>query len=1033
MDNMKITDVQDLDRIGRQYNETLEASRRQILVCGGAGCVSSGCADVKNAVVAELEKLKLDGETAIYETGCMGICAVGPVMLILPERTFYVRLTPEIARAVVKSHLADEKILLEHTFFDESLQKHVPKIDDIDFFREQVKIALRNCGAMEYAKIEAYIARGGYAAAAKALTGMSPSDVVDEVKKSGLRGRGGAGFPTGIKWEAGLNAPGDKKYMVCNADEGDPGAFMDRSILEGDPHSVIEGMIIAGYAIGADMGYVYVRAEYPIAVERLGNAIDQAREAGLLGKNLFGTDFGFDLEIRIGAGAFVCGEETSLLSSIEGRRGEPRQKPPFPFQKGLFDCPTIINNVETLANIAPILANGGDWYRGFGTEKSPGTKVFALAGDIVNTGIVEVPIGIPLGDILFKIGGGMRGRKKFKAAQIGGPSGGCITQNNLNTPTDYEPIAALGAIMGSGGLIAMNEDTCMVDTARYFMDFVRDESCGKCTACRLGTKRMLEILERITLGLGRPGDIDMLIELGETVKDTAMCGLGQTAPNPVLSTIKNFREEFEEHINQKYCRAGVCAELFISPCENTCPANVNVPGYISLVAEGRFIDAYNLVRQENPFPAICGRICTHPCESKCRRGTVDDPVAICDIKRFVADYAFKHMPKVTSDIVFPKNGKRIAIVGAGASGLTCGYYLARIGYDVDVYESESVAGGVLTYGIPSYRLPKDVIEREIDMVRHAGVNVILNTEVGKDITFKELKELYNSVYVSTGTQFPQKVGIPGENIPGVIHGITFLKNVNLGNPVTLGKRVAIIGGGNTAIDSARTALRMGAEKVMVLYRRTIDAMPAYESEIREAQEEGVEIMELVSPIRFVGGRGGGLSKIECMKMQLGEFDKSGRRRSVPIPGSEFTVDVDTAIPAVSQYSDLPFIKKDEIGVTQWGTFIIDNDTLMTTMGGVFAGGDVARGPDTVIQAIADGKRAAISIDRYLGGKGHLNKGEPIDIPERPATEEVVEHPRFPLNMLGVDERKDNFDEVILGFHRLNAMAEAMRCLHCDRR
>jgi NADH-quinone oxidoreductase subunit F len=544
---------------------------------------------------------------------------------------------------------------------------------------------------------------------------------------------------------------------------------------------------------------------------------------------------------------------------------------------------------------------------------------------------------------------------------------------------------------------------------------------------------MLEILERITQGKGEEGDIELLEELGDTIKDTAMCGLGQSAPNPVLSTIKFFRHEYEEHINKKYCRAGVCSDLFISPCENTCPANVNVPGYISLIAAGRFIDAYNLIRQENPFPAVCGRICTRPCESKCRRRSLDEAVAICDLKRFVADYAHKNEKPYSKDIIFPKNGKKVAIIGAGASGLTCGYYLVRIGYDVDIYESESIAGGVLAFGIPEYRLPQKVITHEIELIAQAGVNIFLNTEVGRDIAFQDLRNRYDAIYVATGTQFPQRVNIPGEELKGVIHGINFLKDVNLKRDIKLGHTVAVIGGGNTAIDSARTALRLGAKKVIVLYRRTIDAMPAYESEIHEAIIEGVEIMELVNPVRFIKGKDGSVEKIECIKMKLGEFDRTGRRKSIPINGSNFMLEVDNVIPAVSQYADLPFIKKDEIGITSWGTFIIQEDTLMTTMDGVFAGGDVARGPDTVISAIADGKKAAVSIDLYLGGKGKLNKGPKIDIPDTFDEDEIVALNRFPLDMLPVDKRMNMDNEVVLGFHKLNAMAESMRCLHCDRR
>jgi NADH-quinone oxidoreductase subunit F len=1028
-----IMTIDDLQKIKQDYTEQLGKYKYLAYICGGTGCVSANCGAVEEALRAELQARGMTGEVAVIKRGCMGTCAVGPVVYVHPDRTYYTELTPEKIKEIVKNHFVNGKIVEEYTFYDHILRRHVPVIDDITFFKKQVRIALRNCGYIDVETIESYIANDGYFALFDVLKNKTPQALIDIIKASGLRGRGGAGFPTGLKWQAGHDAPEGQKYIICNADEGDPGAFMDRSVFEGDPHSVLEGMLLGGYAIGADKGYVYIRAEYPIALMRLRDAIRQAKDAGILGNNIFGSDFSFDIEIRIGAGAFVCGEETALMESVEGKRGEPRQKPPFPFQKGLFEQPSIINNVETLANVPAIVLKGADWFRGYGTDKSPGTKVFALTGNIKNTGLVEVPMGIPLGDIIFSIGAGIPKDKKFKSAQTGGPSGGCITQQNLNIPMDYERLAEAGSIMGSGGLIVMDEDTCMVDTARFYMDFIKDESCGKCNACRTGTTRMLEILERIARGEGREDDIELLTELGETIKDTAMCGLGQTAPNPILSTIKYFREEYEEHIKSRYCRAGVCSELFISPCENTCPANINVPGYLRLIAAGRFLDAYNLIRQENPFPAVCGRICTHPCEDKCRRGSVDEAVAIRELKRYVADYAYKNEQPFTSDIVFPKNGKRVAVIGAGTSGLTCGYYLVRIGYDVDVYESESVAGGVLAFGIPEYRLPKKVLQHEIDLIARAGVNIHLNIDIAKDITFKSLKSRYDAVYVATGAQFPEKVNIPGESLPGVIHGINFLKSVNLHQDVRLGKTVAVIGGGNTAVDSARTALRLGAERVLVIYRRARDAMPAYEEEVVDALEEGVELLELTNPVRFVGGKNGKLSKIECVKMKLGGFGPDGRRKSVPIEGSNFFIDVDTVIPAVSQYSDLPFIPKSEIGLTPWGTFIINDDTMMTTMPGVFAGGDVARGPETVIRAIADGKKAAVEIDKYLGGSGILNKGAPIDIPANYNEDEVVEHPRFEKAHLTPDARKYSFDEVDLGYHKLNAMAEAMRCLHCDRR
>jgi len=1029
----KIKSVADLQEIKENYLKQ-NSKPFQVLVCAGAGCVSSGCYAVRDAAKAAIAEFGINDIVDVYETGCMGTCAVGPVMLILPERTFYTSLTPATVKTIIKAHIIEGIILEEYTFYDFELEKHVPKIDDIDFYKEQVRVALRNCGVIEYGNIESYIARDGYIAAAKAILTMSQLQVIDEVKTSGIRGRGGAGFPTGIKWASGYQSQSDEKYMVCNADEGDPGAFMDRSIIEGDPHTLIEGLMIAGFAIGANKGFVYVRAEYPIAIERLDKAIGQAREYGLLGEHIFDSDFSFDIEIRIGAGAFVCGEETALLASTEGHRGEPHQKPPYPFEEGLYGKPTIINNVETLANIPPIILNGGKWYSKIGLPTAPGTKVFALAGDIVNTGIVEVPIGIPLGNIIFKIGCGIKDGKKFKAAQIGGPSGGCITQDKLNTPTDYESLTALGAIMGSGGLVVMNEDTCMVDTARYFLDFVQEESCGKCTACRIGTKRMLEILERITQGKGKPGDIEKLEELGEVIKDTALCGLGQSAPNPVLSTINNFREEYEEHINKGYCRAGVCADLFVSPCENACPANVNVPGYLALVAAGRFVDAYELIRQENPLAAVCGRVCTHPCESKCRRGTVDEPLAIASLKRFVADYAYKNNYGYSKEVLFPKNNKSVSVIGAGAAGLTCAYYLARLGYEVDVYESQPVAGGILAYGIPEYRLPSDILEREIEKMKQSGFAIHLNTEVGKDITFNHLRDNSEAIFIATGTQVPQKMNIPGENLAGIYPGIDFLHDVKLYNKIDLtGRTVAVIGGGNTAIDAARTAVRLGAKSVTVLYRRNRDAMPADKLEIREAEEEGVNISELVSPVRFVSDAKGNVSSIECAKCSLSNFDSKGRRNTSPIEGSNFEFTADAVIVAASQYADLPFIKSTDVGLTPWGTFITDPDTQMTTMPGVFAGGDVSRGPDEVIKAIADGKRAAISIDKYLGGEGKLNKGDYIFIPDAVDEDEVVVQERFARKYLPIDERVCSFDEVDLGYQKLNAIAEAMRCLHCNRR
>jgi NADH:ubiquinone oxidoreductase subunit F (NADH-binding)/(2Fe-2S) ferredoxin len=564
---MMIKSREDLLKLRDFIREQIGSFKKCVYVCGGAGCVSSHCDEIVEALKRSVERAGLDKEVRIVVTGCIGLCAQGPCMVVDsvggngPDGVFYGKLTPEKVQTIVTSHLKGGEIVTGLCYYDEEKGAYQPYMKDIGFFSEQVKIALRNCGRVDFGSIEDYIANDGYQALAKVLLDLGREKTVQEMIDSGLRGRGGAGFPPGIKWQSGMKAPGDEKYMICNADEGDPGAFMDRSVLEGDPHSVIEALAIAGYSIGAAQGYVYVRAEYPLAVERLGNAIDQAREYGLLGKNIFGTDFSFDIEIRIGAGAFVCGEETALINSIEGRRGEPRQKPPFPFQAGLWQKPTIINNVETLANVPAIILNGAEWFASYGVGKSRGTKVFALAGDIVNSGIIEIPMGMTLRNIIYKMGGGMKDGKAFKAVQSGGPSGGCLTSEHLDVSVDYESLSEMGAIMGSGGLIAMDENTCLVDTARYFMEFVQDESCGHCVPCRNGTKRMLELLLKITSGRGEMTDLDELRELAETVGDTAMCGLGQTAPNPVLTTLKYFGDEYLAHVVDKRCPAHICKSL----------------------------------------------------------------------------------------------------------------------------------------------------------------------------------------------------------------------------------------------------------------------------------------------------------------------------------------------------------------------------------------------------------------------------------------------------------------------------------------
>ncbi|WP_353894287.1 NADH-quinone oxidoreductase subunit NuoF [Proteinivorax hydrogeniformans] len=539
----------------------MELYRGHILICSGTGCISSGANSIKAAFEKQLAEKDLSGEFKLIETGCHGFCEMGPIAIVYPEGTFYCRLENEDVETIVEEHLIKGRLVKEKLYNPPHSEDKIPSYKEIDFYKKQHRIALRNCGYVNPEDIDEYIVKGGYEALGKVLSEMSPSQAIEEMKKSGLRGRGGGGFPTGLKWEFASKTESDKKYMICNADEGDPGAFMDRSILEGDPHSIIEGMVIGGYATGADEGYVYIRAEYPLAINRLKTALAQAKEYGMLGENILGTGFNFELHIKEGAGAFVCGEETALMHSIEGKRGMPRPRPPFPAVKGLWGKPSNINNVETFANVPVIFEKGADWFASLGTEKSKGTKVFALTGKINNTGLAEVPMGISVREIIYDIGGGITNDKKFKAVQIGGPSGGCLPEDLIDLPVDYDSLIEAGAMMGSGGLVVMDEETCMVDLARFFLNFTQDESCGKCTPCREGTKRMLEILERIVDGKGQDGDIELLEELGETIKTTSLCGLGQTAPNPVLSTLKYFRDEYEAHIHDGRCPAGACSAL----------------------------------------------------------------------------------------------------------------------------------------------------------------------------------------------------------------------------------------------------------------------------------------------------------------------------------------------------------------------------------------------------------------------------------------------------------------------------------------
>jgi len=1019
-----------------------DTNRTCVTVCGGTGCRVYGSEKVIDALRAEITRNGIEADVRM--TGCHGFCEQGPVVVIQPQGIFYKSVKLEDVPDILHKTVARGEVIERLLYTDPITSEKIVHEHEVPFYARQTRHLLNLNGLIDPTSIEDYIAIGGYGALAEVLGGMSPEEVIEKVSSAGLRGRGGAGFSTGLKWKLCRNAPGDVKYIVCNADEGDPGAYMDRSIVEGNPHRVLEGMIIGAYAIGAARGFVYIRGEYPLAIKHLEIALEQMREYGLLGENILGSNFDFDIEIRMGAGAFVCGEETALMASIEGRVGEPHPRPPFPAQSGLWGKPTNINNVKSWANVPLIIEKEGDWYASIGTEDSKGTKIFSMVGKINNTGLVEVPMGISLRELIYEIGGGIPAGKAFKAAQIGGPSGGCIPAEHLDVPIDYQSLNSLGAIMGSGSLVITDEDTCMVDLARYFMSFTQEESCGKCVPCRVGTKAMLSTLERICAGQGQPSDIEYLVELAREVKASALCGLGQTAPNPVLTTIRYFRDEYEAHIREHRCPAGVCTALVRAKCTNACPAQVDVPSYVALVAQGRYADALEVHRRRNPFALACGRVCPAFCEDKCRRAELDEPVAIRQIKRFMTDHELS-VPWTPRSLEEAKTEK-VAVIGAGPAGLTAALRLAQKGYPVTVFESLPVAGGMMAVGIPEYRLPHDVLNVEIENIKRAGVEIRLNTALGKDFTLDDLLLLpaspprwggtgggYKAVILAIGAHKSRELRIEGEEMEGVYHGTQFLRDIALGKAPNLrGKRVAVVGGGDVAIDAVRSAWRLGAAEVHLVYRRSRPDMPARDDEVEAAEKEGIQFHFLTNPSRVIGN--GKVTGVELLRQELGKFDTSGRRRPAPIPGSEFTLDVDVLIPAIGQEPDLFWLDDDSGIESRRGATFTVNDGLATTRAGVFAAGDAVLGPATVIQAVAQGNQVADTVDNYLRtGKSELvvvSPGYQV-IEQQFDLEQYAEANRPQTQKIPIEERRGNFDEVELLFNEKTIQEECKRCLRCD--
>jgi NADH-quinone oxidoreductase subunit F len=1001
--------------------------RLDVLICGGGACISSHSHEFKKKLQEEIDQAGLAEEINLVETGCMGPCELGPVMVVYPDGSFYIQLKEEHAARIVQEHFMKGRPVQDLLWQAPEARRIVEQKKQVPFFEKQLKIVLANCGRIDPENIGEYIAQRGYEALGTTLTQMTREQVIDVMTRSGLRGRGGAGFSTGMKWKFAYDSPGGQKYVLCNADEGDPGAFMDRAVLEGDPHAVLEGMAIAGYAIGADKGYIYVRAEYPLAIERLNTAIAQARELGLLGRGIFETSFNFDIELRMGAGAFVCGEETALMASVEGLRGQPRPKPPFPAVKGLWGKPSVINNVETLATIRHILLNGWEWFSAIGTEKSKGTKVFALSGKVTNTGLVEVPMGISLGELVFDIGGGIPGGKAFKAAQTGGPSGGCIPAKYLNTSLDYESLKQLGSIMGSGGLIVLDEDSCMVNMAKYFLEFSLEESCGQCVPCRVGLKQMHDLLEKITSGTGTMEDLEKLESLAYTVRATSLCGLGQAAPNPVISTIKYFKHEYIEHIRDKKCSAGVCAALFAAPCVNACPAGVDAASYVSHMGDGRRREAYFQHMQNNPFPIVCGRVCPAFCEKKCSRGKYDQALAIREVKRLFADWAIDEGLGFAPPL--KPHREKVAVIGAGPAGLACAFYLTRLGYQPVVFEALKVAGGMMKVGIPDFRLPKDRLQAEIDVIARAGVDIRLGSPVAS--IDELLKKGFDAVFVGSGAHQAQKLSIEGNELKGVLSGIDYLREVNLGKKVKIGDDVVVVGGGSTAMDAARMARRSGARNVRLIYRRTRAEMPAQLEELVGAEEEGVEMDFLVNPLKVVG-TSGKVSGLHCIRTDLADFDDSGRRRPVPVEGSEFTIRASAVIYCLGQKLSLG-LTGGKLNLDKRGHIAVDPRTMETSIQGVFAGGDAVN-PSTVIESVAQGRMAAVSIDRHFGRPGALYD-QPHQVVEVHYDEEAYLKTiaRKEPHLEPAEKRISEPElEVSRGLTLEEAVEESRRCLHCDR-
>jgi len=1019
----------------RKEWQDLRAAAHPVIYVGAATC---GRAAGAGAVIDYLRDAVTVGQLTaqIIEVGCLGPCYLEPLVIVQKPgmpRICYGNIGIAEMEGLVARFLKGDDVCRQWALgtLDDAEVDGIAPLSEHPVMARQVRRIFSNCGIIDPENFNHYLARGGYRGFLHALE-IGREKTLDEVRRSGLRGRGGAGFPTFKKWEFCKNSPGEKRFLICNCSEGDPGSFMNRSLIEGDPHAVLEGMLIAGYAMNATAGYVYCGVEYATVFNRLNTAIDQMRAHGLLGEAVGGSDFSFDIIVKRGAGAYVCGEETALIAAIESRRGMPRPRPPFPAASGLWGYPTNIQNVETLGNLPLILRNGADWYTECGTENNKGTRSFSMAGSIRHPGLIEVPLGMTLKDIIYDVGGGAPMGRAIKAVQTGGPSGGCLPAEKFDLPVEYEALAEAGSIMGSGGMIVLDEQTCIVDLVRYFLTFTQNESCGKCPPCRVGTRAMLAIVTSIAEGRATSQDLATLESIARTVKQGSLCGLGQTAANPVLCTLQYFREEYEAHILEKRCPAGVCAALTRTNCMSACPAGVYIPGMLALASQQRYDEALQLHRERNPFASVCASICTHPCENRCERRLTDASVSIQGISRTAL--AHESAPMAPSVQVNSENAQRsVAIVGGGPAGLSCAYFLARLGYKPVLYEAGEEPGGLLLSAVPDFRIPKETLRREIEMICSLGVEVRTGQRLGRDFSLESLRtEGCEAVFLACGAASGAGLKIPGENFDGVVEALTYLSDSEKKQGIAAGKRVLVVGGNDAAVDAARRAKQEGAAEVSLLYRRTRREMTARDEYLEIAEQEGIRIYSLVSPVEVLG-KSGYVTALRCVRMELMEHDISGRRIPRAVEQSEFDLDADLVILAVGREAD-PSLSGEIASLERDASGFIKTDSRASVIGEtwIFAGGEVVTGPGLAISAVAEGERAAVAIDRFLSGGEHAfwRKRHTLDIRFDPEADLTLTK-RMVVDRQMIEKDKDSFEELVLPFTEEIAAGQAARCLRCD--